>query len=736
MIRVYLRRIFGRTHGPVRPGGRAMAVLAAVLVVIFGGLAFVYGWAMNATDSARTLALAARVLDRPVPLESALDVNWSRSVALEGGGVRQSPLETLESVLPPAICADLGVPAVGRANAVASPGIILEPNRAGRTATDRSRSGEFAIDRAQAAGINRAVRALDAAIERGAREDLEGRIMGMLRLADAPRGSVGAFLMNYNLARGYLAARDEASAARVLEQVFNDRTGYISYDRVPLTNFDGAMRRIRTGTVDAANAARAFYARFLAGTIAYERGEMPRAISHFRLALNALNFILAARTASSTYTPRGHYERFEIPLYSPCAGTRPDAALSSLDGYSALIRAYLAADGFRDADDLVGEVRRGRFEMDENDPFAPLLRYARAAGPGGLADGPVPANFVWAASNLQRVYHHNQRNPDPRLETARGVLVLQLVDRPEWLAVLEPYGGGNACRLLSRVGRDLADDARALAVSSAKGHSAPDSALAAVAVRTFARAHRQCGETMNPELGSAVRSAWLRLGGRFLGGGLAGRYEGYRRAIVEALGSANASTAVITERIREPVVEVRNHLDYFDSGRTPPALAASIDPGDGADFVRDWWRAIFLDLANELTAAARGENTGSPLRLRAAQAEEFLTALNSAIAYADVRPSEVYDFREFAPIARSLGTSAELRYRARYAIRSHPVLAVLGTGIFGLLLGAVAVLVYVSVWRFRLLTRDRIYRAELAERVRNDGEIAIREPPPREEYGT
>lgn len=646
-----IRWILGAGGGPVRPsvGSRVALGLALAAVVVLG--LWARSWIHRTPEPARTLALAGRAVDGRLALRGPLDVAWNRS--LEGAAEWNADRGRLAAPLPPPMCLET------------------------------------------APQVARIVRVVDAAADRGDRTALH-RALGDLRGLHG--GSPAADLVvAYDIARALVAAGDPASAARELAPALDEHAGE---EAIPTVNLTRARAALAEGQVAGELAAVVYHARFLAGTIAYDRGEMTEAVLHFRRGLNALNYVIATGGGAG---PQGHYEAFAVDLGShACPGG--SAGLGSMDGYAALVRTYLGADGFSDPWGIGGELRRGPFDLDRSDPLAPVIRYAQTAAPD-FEDGPIPESFIWAASNLQRVYHHNRLRPDPRLEAARGVLILELADRPEWLRVLTGHGADDACALVRALGAGLLARADA---TPAPG--AADSALAAVAIAAYGQARARCGAGADDDVDAAARSRWLLLGGGRMAGGLPAIYEVRRRAVLDALGS-RAPEEVVRAALSQPLDEARADLRAFESGRTPADLLATIPPDEGLTFVRSWWRSLFRDAASELLEHHRGGVTTS-----AAEAPEFLLAVNGAISHAGARPSDLYSASELAPLARSQGDGAVTIFRLRHWLRSHP----LGTSVFlvalSALLWALALVVFLNWWRFRLLTRGRLYAGEFGGR--------------------
>jgi hypothetical protein len=640
-------------------------------MVILAGAGALFRWAMGSASPARTLALAASVLRTPVALDSALTVNWTWSV----GGTTALEERWLALVAP-----DL------------PPGLCLPPG-----------TGAASPD------LDAALRQLHEAVRRRAgRDELERRLLAVRAAGSGAPGSRQDFLVRYGLARGYAAAADWATAADLLEPLLEGR---VSQDAVPEVTRSGAAALAAGGRVGEALAVDAFHGRYLAGTVAYHRGEADLAVTWFRRAINAVNYLLAFQGGEAV-TAEGHYQRVIAATgEARCPGDRADEALTSLDAYAGLVAAYMADEDFRDPPGLPREVARTRLQIDPGDPFRPVLDHAgRTRGDPGLT--PIPENLLWAASNLQRVYHYNRLRPDPRLEVTRAVLLLHVTRQEPWLRALEAEGGADVCVMLLGIGQDLQRDAAALQLAGGRALTATDSARAAVAVQTFARLGTGCAGDDLPVVEPQVRSAWIQLGGRYLTQGLGGMYEGIRSEVEAILHAGSAPPLVLEERLTPPIERARGHLRQLRRGRVPGEMPADLPPEPARRFVEEWWQALFVDVAEALVARVRGSDAAGEA-IRAGEVPELLEALESAVDHAGLRPRDVYAAGELAPLAATQGSWAALSWRLRTALRNQPVAAVIGLGLVALALVAGAVLCHVAVWRYRLLTRDRFYRAEL-----------------------
>lgn len=675
-----------------RPGPVAVGTLSVALAAVAAGGIFLPGWALRSTPPARTLALATSVLREPPALDSALEVTWTWSV---GGvaGLEQRWLSLVTPTLPPGIC----LPAGGRWDA-----------GGGDSGPGRDPEG-FAGPQASAE-LEAALRQLDGAVARGGSPAELERRLGVLRNAGhaAPDSRTG-FVVRYNLARGYAAAGDWAAAAEVLEPALS---GWLALGRVPEVDAGRAARAVADGRVDETLALDAVHGRYLAAAVAYRRGEARRAVTLFRRTINAFHYLLAVRREGSV-GPEGHHQRVVAELGTRrCPGLPRGEGLTSLDAYAGLVASYMADEGFRDPAGLPAEVARTRLQIDPGDPFGPVLEHARRTG-ARPDRTPVPENLLWAASNLQRVYHGNRLRPDPRLEVTRAVLLLRLTSDVAWTAALRDQGGADVCLMLSGLGEDLQRDAASVGPDGGSS-LAVDSARAAVAVQTFARLQRECGDEAARRVAVDVRSAWIRLGGVWLTRGVGGLYEDIRVQVRTTMGEAGAPVPVLEQRLRPLMRRVDDHRSALRRGRVPPELPADLPVEPVGRFVDEWRRALWADVAEALATLVRAPAAeGAPVR--AGQVRDLLTALESAVAHAGLRPGSVVPVRESAALASTGGPAAELAWRLRTVVRSAPGIAMGVVGGVVLALALALLLVHVSAWRYGLLVRRRFYREEWAE---------------------
>lgn len=648
-----------------RPARVSFIVVALVIVSVLAGEVALYRWLHAAADPADTIVQAGALLRGHVRLASPLDVAWERALA-STSAVDDDWRSLLDPPLPPAICPN--------------------PDPTG--------------------ALGSAIAAVDAAIERGSHDDeLQRRIQELRTAKPFSAGSQDEFLVRYNLARAYLAAGDASTAAETVEPVFD---GFLNGDRLPAANFSAAERLVATDEVSTAAAALGFHARFLAGKAAYARGDVHTAIKHFRLAINAVNYLLAAR-APDGLTTAGHYQRLSIDLGTHGCSPVRSASVTSIDAYAGLVAAYLAAPDFTDRGRLAPEVRRSRLQIDPDDPFRPVLRYA-ATTVARSRDAAIPENVLWAASNLQRVYHYNRLNPDPRLEVTRAVLLLHLTSRPEWVDALAETGEGDVCAMLSGIGEQLHREASAGTVRGRSAAGVADSARAAIALHTYARLNGSCAGWERAPVEASVRSAWIQRGAGMIGAELPALYDAWRAELERALESGAAGNT-----LRPVLTRVHAHRSAFASGRVPADLPASTPVAEGRAFVETWWRSVYADIAAALVNVATGEEGA----VTAARAPQLLAVLQSAQRHAGVRPSALYAVRDLEPLARAGGDGAYLGYRVRYAALDNPAAVLLLLGLAFTAVAALAIAVHVNVWRYDLLTRRKLFQAESARRRRS-----------------
>lgn len=692
----------------IRGSGRLIrppfVAVAAVMVTIagFAAVAFVaHGWATNVEDPAATLAGAAVLLERPLRLDAARDVAWQ--YALDNTRDRDDAWrDLLEPPLPPALCGLTTVGATNGGPAAAS----------GLSAADPDSRVVDAL-----ATLDQHVRALDQLISRGATVgEIEEGIEALRTAGPFVERGRAEFIARYNLARAYLFTGDFAASAELIEPAFE---AYLNESALPIVGASSAARLIERGSVGRRIAIDAFHARFLAGAVAYARQETASAVMHFRFAINAVNYLTAN---TSDLDAPASFERVSVAPGGACSAGRGDQMLTSLDAYAGLVAAYMAASEFRDPTRLANEVRRTRFEIDADDPFQPVLRYARSVVASRRADGSaIPENLIWAASNLQRVYHYNRLAPDARLEVTRAALLLELTADPVALEALTEAAGFSACDMLGTVAAQLANGASVRAVGRATG-TPVDSARAAAALLTYARLESDCEGA--PQVAPDVQSIWLAEGLSSQRDPLAARFENWR-AELESTVRTGADEGVLRAHVSDLLGAVDADARRFRSGRLPNDLPVGVSTHAAAGLASAWRRSVFEDVAVALAAAMVGDGRVVAARdmvplaaqqLPAGRAARFLELLDAAIVHAGRRPDDFYQVTELASVARAGGLGSYLTYRVRYAARSEPAAAGALIATAFLLLSFAALVVHVNVWRFLLITRSRMYAAEAERR--------------------
>lgn len=661
-------KYFGVGTRRVAPDSRAQWVLAGTCAAVIAACVWMGRSLLGSPPPEDTLARAHRFLDRPLRLGRALDVSWSFAVR-DGGGMAGRADDLLAAPLPPFLCS------------ARWPGARADEARALDRAIRQARQAATAESRN---GLANTV------------EALEDWVAGASAVAEP-------FAL-YAVARARGAGGDWSGAARALGSVPLVQRGG---GPLPVVSRSDAAQGFQSRGARRAEAVLAFHVRYLAGRAAHGRGRPEDAIGHFRRALNAVRYVLGS---SRGVGPGGHFRRTDMrPGALSCSGVA-QPGLTSLDAYAGLVAAYLAAPGFRDPEGLADEVARNRLEMDPGDPLAPLVRYAQqaAAADRRPGQGPIPENVLWAASNLQRVYHYNRLRPDPRLAASRAVLAWRVLDEPEWTRALE-LDAATQCEMLAGVAAGLRQDG-ATASGSASSAAVGDSAWAAVAVHTFARLEAQCPGTEREPVAEAVRERWLDRSGGFIHGGLVVRYEARRRVLEAGGRSAGLSGESATEP-GDILAEARSHARTFCRGAVPPEMSAGIEPDAACEFVVAWRQAVFHDVADQLVQQVR--SGGVPA---ARDAADYVRTVEAAVAHAGLRPSAVYGVEDVAPLLRSQGGVRAWSRRLRHTARNRPATAVASMALLGATVAGLAVLAFVSWWRFLLLTRTDFYADEAAER--------------------
>ncbi len=669
------------------PGGRARWVAPGRLALRVFGLAcasiallgvLLGRELLDNPSPGAAMAAAHEFAGGPISLELARDAAWRLAVE-DGGGLVAQTDALLAPPTSPALCA------AGISGAT-------EEHRE-RTATDDPAAA------ISAAELDRLIRRANSAMANGDRHALADAIEA-LRSTEGRLAGDERLLAQYAIARALAAGNDLGAAARLLAGVPHAAA---DGSAVPNVSAATAGRVARARGISRVDVLMAFHFRYLAGYVAYRRGQPVEAVAHFRRALNAVNYRLAGTGAGGRRS--GHYERVAMsPGVLACSGGM-GKGLTSLDAYAGLVASYMAAPGFRDPGGLAGEVRRRRYEIDGDDPLRPLLLHAQEVA-GRRAESAIPEHVFWASSNLQRVYHYNRLRPDPRLVVTRAVLTLRVLDDPVWAGTLG-LEAGERCDMLAEVAGGLRQDGASMGGSRGLLARA-DSAWAAVAVHTFARLEAECPEVEASGLDGAMRGQLLGLAGGLLHSGLVARYEGWRLALEDAPSSVAGDTAA---RILDLA---GGDARLFASGRVPPEMSAAIDPATGAAFAAAWRRAVFRDMARALVN--RVERGDALSRIRARDAGPYLGTLNAAVSHAGLRPVQVYRPETLALLTRSRGDFGAAFERLRYRARNAPRVAAAGVALLTLALLGAATLVFISWWRFTLLTRTRLYGAEIARR--------------------
>lgn len=675
--------LFGAGARRTAPGRRARLALAGACAAVLVACVWLGRSLLGSSSPEATLVGAYRFLDQPPRLDRALDASW-RFAVREGGGMARRADDLLAPPLPPFLCA-AGWPGAG---------------------ADEARELDRVIRQAeQAAAVNGRTGLANAV------EALENRIPGLsARLRP---------IALYALARAASAGGDWAGASRALERIalVQPQGGPL-----PTLRSSDAARAAHAGSAPRTQVTLAFHARYLAGMAAHGQGRPVDAVAHFRRALNAVSYAL---DGSRGARPRGHHRRTDLrPGALSCSGAA-QPGLTSLDAYAGLVAAYMAAPDFRDPERLAGEVARRRLDMDPGDPLAPVLRHARqAASQPRPQQGQVPEHVLWAASNLQRVYHYNRLRPDPRLAASRAVLTWRVLDEPEWTRAMG-LDEEEQCDMLAGVAAGLRRDG-ATNGEPTGGRAAADSAWAAVAVHTFARLEARCPDRAAEPVAKAVRERWLERSGGFLHGGLVVLYERRRRRLEAGVGAGGSGSAGLSsgpdEQVGAILDDARSHARTFCGGAVPADLNAGIEPEAACAFISEWTEAVFHDVAEQLVEQLR---RGAALsRIRARDASDYVRTTEAAVAHAGLRPSDVYRAEDVAPLVRSRSGVRAISRRLRHHARNQPAAAVAALLICAAAGTSLAVLAFVNWWRFFLLTRTDFYADEAAERMRRRGDEA------------
>ena len=423
-------------------------------------------------------------------------------------------------------------------------------------------------------------------------------------------------------------------------------------------------------------------------------GEGRDAIRWFRLAINAFNYLTAPGPAT-------HATRTPAPgsLEWMCQGSQATDTLTSLDAYSGLIAAYLASTGYRHPNrrSFVNELARSPRELENSDPFAPLILYGQSVARGD-ASPTIPENFLWAASNVQRIRRLNDVDVSRRLEVARAVLALQIVSQPDWVQILTSRHGFDTCRALKRILEDLERFGRQLWSADVEDLTAIDPALATVSIYLAAAADQPCaGDPV--QVTDAARSGLLLAGAPLLADGISGFFE-RRRQRLEERAATGAGVRTVFDRVRAEMSDLA-------AGRPPPYTAVAFDYGQARVFVADWQRSVFRDAAMAMVREAGPAGSEIP----GSREREFLVALDGAGRLANARPRDLYAWSLIGPAAGRMGRSFVARAAIRYWVRSVPFGGWISTVALAVLGFIVLVWLHVFAWRWSLVS-GRAYARE------------------------
>ncbi|MCZ6478629.1 MAG: hypothetical protein O6851_09980, partial [Gemmatimonadetes bacterium] len=538
-----------------------------------------------------------------------------------------------------------------------------------------------------AAPLASAVRALGAARRegRGVR-DAEAELTTQTDMfTSGQEAHEGTFFVGYNLGVAGVQNRQAQISVRELARVAER----FSPEYMPSLTRSGALARVRQRGIDPTDVTRTFLGRYLTGLAKLRRSEVTEdAIIDFRYAINAINYMHPDRTMP----PGGSAAEISVPLYVDwvCDSSSSRERLTSLHAYAGLIAAYLASPAYQNPTPgaLAREMVRAPNEMDPTDPLREIILYGQRAASSGTRV--VPENFLWAASNLQRLLHINRLSVSKPLLAARTVLGLQIVSRPTWVEALSAQQGFTACRFLLRAWDDLDYFGRTFWAMDLDQLSPTDQVLAALAVYVVASSYDHCDDPIEP--GPEARAGLLRAGIPHLSDVLPGLYE-QRRLVLE-------SSTTYGPEIDGILDELAVEQAMFSRDQAPPHIEQSYDLVDAAEFASNWRQALFLDVSSALAAegvAGRGQAPGRTTP------GEFLIGLEEAILLAGIRPSEVYEWTAFRDMALRVSVPFERGMAYRYRARSRPELhwAILVVGTASAVLSLMWLLLF--WWRWRLI---------------------------------
>lgn len=624
----------------LRPRAQARNTFFAGLVL--GLVVFVAAFQrsiLHEPDAGTTLASALEYLPpTAVPFGEALEVTWRREMGL-AGTLEDKGTAFLASRVPPALC-----PA-GSGSLYAGP--------------DSER-------------LRQLVNALDAALRSGSgRDETARQALAELDGAQLTAGNpLASFIQDYNLARGdLLVSGDSAGARRVLAPYFSD----------------SAENPLRDGSLDPGRSALLFHARMLAALAALQLRDT-LSVSHFRGGVRMLKVL--APYSRTALVGDGSQSSFVVdPGAARCDGTSDADLSSSMDVWAGLVAAYRQADGFADTRDLGWELED--LGDDRTDPLYPLLRHGKQVANG--TQSPIRENFIWAASNLRRVYASNRRNPDPRLEAARAVLLMDLVDNDAWMRAVSGTQKIERCTILGRLAGEMEANSRRKAGST----TFADSLRAALAVHVHAR-RRGCEGAAEP-VDDALRSDWIGLGARLLGDSLGARTEEWRLAMRG--GAADPEQVVAGTIRRSQILEAR----------LTPSLAQRLvtERGDTAyRFVARWRRALLAEVSDTLRARSAANNVD------AGELDRLPGVMLGLALHACDRPRHCFTPADVHPV---LGKGLPLGLGVRYFTGNHPIFSIVLLVLLACLALLAGVRRYFWTWRRRMLVGEGFFARERGE---------------------
>jgi hypothetical protein len=570
-----------------------------------------------------------------VPFRDALDMTWRRQMSM-AGTLKHRGTEFVASRVPPALC-----PA-GSGSLYAGPD------------SERLRQLVDALDAALRSGAGRNQTA------RQALADLNG-------VSLSGRDPLAAFYQDYNLARGSLLLGGDSAKARALLAPY--------FSRNP-------SNPLREGSLDRERSTLLFHARMVSALAALQLRDT-LAISHFR---GGVRMLKAVAPYSRAALGDGSKVSFAVdPGLARCEGTVDTDLSNSMDTWAGLVAAYRHHAGrYTDTQDLSGEL--ADLGDDRTDPLYPLLRHGVQIAAGKRS--PVGENFIWAASNLRSVYAANRLDPDPRLEVARTVLLVELVDNPTWMEAVNATEKIDRCALLGRLARELESGSR----GGSRGETFADSMRAALVVHVYAR-WSSCDGALQPA-DDGLRSDWIRLGARALGDTVGPRVEEWRRGMLDP------------ERDPDDVVPgtVRRSQILEDALR--PSLQRRIlrtNSDTTHRFLTRWRSALVSEVSDSLRArcAANLVDSGDP---------DHLPGVMLGLAlHARERPSASFTAEDLRPV---LGEGLPLVVYLRYLSGEHPLLATIVLGILAIAILVAGARWYLWTWRRRMLAYGRFYATE------------------------